>query len=189
MQSYLQYRRLASTVHSQLRGSPASHQNDTTTVEKETGLTPDRLEKAHTNDSQTRRINAENSESNTDSPVKHDHTGESAQTTLAQSIAGVNVQKQLETNNQPAHLFIVGWQDENDPQNPRNYPYSSRLIATLLVSALGWVVGAASSINSGVLPQTTEAFGVSDVVGSLDTGNYPLPSFTFYQFAHNTSTQ
>ncbi|EFY84313.1 hypothetical protein MAC_09636 [Metarhizium acridum CQMa 102] len=48
------------------------------------------------------------------------------------------------------------------------------LTATLLVSALGCVVGAASSVYSGVAPQNAEAFGVSEVAASLVTGIYLL---------------
>lgn len=109
--------------------------------------------------------------SNPDSQsLEENGTQRSEKLALAHSLAGVDIQKQLASTDQPADLFIVGWDGRDDPQNPMNYSFSSRLVATLLVSALAWVVGAASSINSGVLPQNTAAFGVSDVVGSLVTG-------------------
>jgi predicted MFS family arabinose efflux permease len=40
----------------------------------------------------------------------------------------------------------------------------------LLVTALAFIVGAASAVESGVLPQITEYYHVSEVVGSLVTG-------------------
>lgn len=170
MQSYLQYRRLGNTVRAQLQTIP-NRQNFS---KGNTTLIPTRDQSSTTSNSEspTENINQDPSDTtdNGNLQEKPFNTEDSSQVTLAQSLAGVDIQKRLNSTNQPAHLFIVGWQDENDPQNPRNYPFSSRLIATLLVSALAWIVGAASSINSGVLPQTTETFHVSDVVGSLDTG-------------------
>ncbi|OJJ49062.1 hypothetical protein ASPZODRAFT_150016 [Penicilliopsis zonata CBS 506.65] len=71
-------------------------------------------------------------------------------------------------------LLIVGWEDENDPLNPRNYGLARRLAATLIVTAMAFVVTAASSISSAVVPQTDAAYHVSDVVGSLTTGIYLL---------------
>ncbi|KAJ5572998.1 hypothetical protein N7450_009982 [Penicillium hetheringtonii] len=174
MQSYLQYRRLGNTVRAQLQTIP-NRQNFS---KGNTTLIPTRDQSSTTSNSEspTENINQDPSDTtdNGNLQEKPFNTEDSSQVTLAQSLAGVDIQKRLNSTNQPAHLFIVGWQDENDPQNPRNYPFSSRLIATLLVSALAWIVGAASSINSGVLPQTTETFHVSDVVGSLDTGLYLL---------------
>jgi hypothetical protein len=159
MQSYLQYRRLGNVVRSQL-------DNASPVKENSTASTP-----AH--DSETDTANpdqiSQHVPASNQSPARRASWG-SGKTALAYSIAGIDVQKQSESTDQPAHLFIVGWNGPNDPENPVNYSFASRLTATLLVSALGWIVGAASSINSGVLPQNTEAFHVSDVVGSLVTG-------------------
>lgn len=71
-------------------------------------------------------------------------------------------------------IYLVTWTDEHDTLSPQNYTLASRLAATLNVTALAFVVGAASSIESGVLPQNAAAFGVSDVVASLATGIYLL---------------
>lgn len=158
MQSYLQYRRLGKSVRSQLDN--ASPVKETPTVARDsdtdTPVNPDEISQPVPRSNQ--------------SPLARVASWGSSRTALAYSIAGVDVQTQSQSPDQPAHLFIVGWNGPDDPQNPRNYSVASRLTATLLVSALGWIVGAASSINSGVLPQNTEAFHVSDVVGSLVTG-------------------
>ncbi|KAE8148890.1 major facilitator superfamily domain-containing protein [Aspergillus avenaceus] len=58
--------------------------------------------------------------------------------------------------------------------NPRNYSTATRITATLIVSVLAFAVGAASSIESAVLPQNAAAFHVSEVVASLATGVYLL---------------
>lgn len=71
-------------------------------------------------------------------------------------------------------IYLVTWADEHDTLNPQNYTLASRLAATLNVTALAFIVGAASSIESGVLPQNAAAFEVSDVVASLATGIYLL---------------
>lgn len=158
MQSYLQYRRLGKSVRSQLDNASPVKETPTAARDSDTDTptNPDEISQHVPRSNQ--------------SPLARTASWGSSRTALAYSIAGIDVQKQSESPDQPAHLFIVGWNGPNDPQNPRNYSVASRLTATLLVSALGWIVGAASSINSGVLPQNTEAFHVSDVVGSLVTG-------------------
>ncbi|KAL5341623.1 major facilitator superfamily domain-containing protein [Aspergillus crustosus] len=85
------------------------------------------------------------------------------------------LQKEIaDSNGAPATVFVVGWDHKNDPENPHNYSMARRISATLIVSALSFIVGAASSIESAVLPQNSEAFGVSEVVASLATGIYLL---------------
>ncbi|KAL4872630.1 major facilitator superfamily domain-containing protein [Aspergillus spectabilis] len=87
---------------------------------------------------------------------------------------GVRQKEILDSDGAPATVFVVGWDDENDPVNPHNYSMARRISATLIVSALSFVVGAASSIESAVLPQNGAAFGVSEVVASLATAMYLL---------------
>lgn len=87
---------------------------------------------------------------------------------------GVRRKEIVDTNGAPATVFLVGWDHDRDPGNPHNYSTATRITATLIVSALAFAVGAASSIESGVLPQNSEAFGVSEVVASLATGIYLL---------------
>lgn len=168
MQSYLQYRRIGSTVRKQVDqflGESEAYVGIPVT--------------GHSNPSDLDgNVNREREAEDSRENINHGHL-QSANTTssqriaLANSLAGVEVQNRADdASSQPNLLFVVGWEDENDPLNPRNYSLTRRLIATLIVSALAFIVGAASSINSGVLPQITEAFHVSDVVGSLVTGMY-----------------
>ncbi|KID72156.1 uncharacterized protein G6M90_00g027980 [Metarhizium brunneum] len=90
------------------------------------------------------------------------------------SIPGINVQTSGDRDAESSLLFIVTWASDQDAENPRNFSMARRLIATLLVSILGCVVGVASSVYSGVAPQNAEAFGVSEVAASLVTGIYLL---------------
>ncbi|KAK9236371.1 major facilitator superfamily domain-containing protein [Lipomyces kononenkoae] len=69
-------------------------------------------------------------------------------------------------------VFIVGWDCEGDPANPHNFSTARRVIATLIVAAIAFVVGMASSIDSTVLTQASADFGVSEVAESLATGIY-----------------
>ncbi|KAJ5594128.1 uncharacterized protein N7459_000336 [Penicillium hispanicum] len=168
MQSYLQYRRLGNAVRKQLADTE-TQRNAAPPVKEVEPVTP----ASDTQSASSDQIHQQASESY-HGPAERSQTRASEKTSLAHALAGVDIQKSSEPTNQSSHLFLVGWDGANDPQNPKNYKFSSRLTVTLLVSALAWIVGAASSINSGVLPQNTAAFNVSDVVGSLVTGLYLL---------------
>ncbi|PYH92310.1 MFS general substrate transporter [Aspergillus ellipticus CBS 707.79] len=89
-------------------------------------------------------------------------------------LPGVQLKEVVEDDGTPSSVLLVDWEHDHDPINPRNYSRTTRICATLIVSALGFAVGAASSIESGVLPQNAAAFHVSDVVASLATGTYLL---------------
>lgn len=71
-------------------------------------------------------------------------------------------------------VFLVGWDHEKDTMNPRNFPLATRISVTLLVSAIAFVVSAASSIETAVLHQNSAAYNVSEVVASLATGIFLL---------------
>ncbi|OOF90417.1 hypothetical protein ASPCADRAFT_10670 [Aspergillus carbonarius ITEM 5010] len=89
-------------------------------------------------------------------------------------LPGVQLKDVVESDGSSSSVLLVDWESHHDPINPRNYSRATRIGATLMVSALGFAVGAASSIESGVLPQNAAAFHVSDVVASLATGMYLL---------------
>ncbi|KAL3464270.1 major facilitator superfamily domain-containing protein [Aspergillus heterothallicus] len=88
--------------------------------------------------------------------------------------SGVQRRDVTDVNGSSTSLFVVGWENDSDPTNPHNYSIARRITATLVVSALAFAVGAASSIEAAVLPQNAAAFGVSEVVASLATGIYLL---------------
>lgn len=87
---------------------------------------------------------------------------------------GLQLQHYTDSTGKTFQIYLVTFEDEHDALNPQNYTLSARLAATFNVTALAFIVGAASSIESGVLPQNAAAFGVSDVVASLATGIYLL---------------
>ncbi|RAL12551.1 MFS transporter [Aspergillus homomorphus CBS 101889] len=89
-------------------------------------------------------------------------------------LPGVQLKEVIENDGTASSILLVEWEHDQDPVNPRNYSLASRISATLLVTALAFAVGCASSIESGVMPQNAAAFHVSDVVASLATGTYLL---------------
>lgn len=171
MQSYLQFRRLGHVVDRQLENAP------------EHGATSS-MKKAPVDDAAPSVLSSRASHDAANpapSPLSQKPSQYSEKSGLAQSLAGIDIQKQLDSSNPNSHVFVVGWESEDDPLNPRNFSYTRRMVATLLVTALAFIVGAASAIESGVLPQITETYGVSEVVGSLVTGMIALvwPYTTF----------
>lgn len=77
---------------------------------------------------------------------------------------------------QKEHVFVVGWDGDHDPLRPRNWSLARRWIATVMLCMVSIIVSAASSIDSAVTPQSSEAFHVEDDVGSLTTGKETLVS-------------
>jgi hypothetical protein len=75
-------------------------------------------------------------------------------------------------------VFVVGYESENDPMNPHRWSLWARIRATVLIAAIGFIVGFASSIDSAALKQASAEFGVSDVTESLATGLF-LVGFGF----------
>ena len=171
MQSYLQFRRLGHVVDRQLENAP------------EHGATSS-MKKAPVDDAAPSVLSSRASRDAANpapSPLSQKPSQYSEKSGLAQFLAGIDIQKQLDSSNPNSHVFVVGWESDDDPLNPRNFSYTRRMVATLLVTALAFIVGAASAIESGVLPQITETYGVSEVVGSLVTGMIALvwPYTTF----------
>lgn len=93
-------------------------------------------------------------------------------TTLGLSLTGIEVRDRTtkEGGSASGKVFVVAYEGEKDPMDPRNWSFARRLACTLVISLIGGVVGWASSIDSAALPQGMAAFGVSDVTESLATG-------------------
>jgi hypothetical protein len=97
----------------------------------------------------------------------HQTTG----TQLGISLTGIDVRSR--TTNEGKELgkvFVVGYEGSNDPMNPHNWPFRTRVLATGNVGIIALVVGTAASIDSAVIPQASAYFGVSDVTEALATG-------------------
>ncbi|KAJ5884916.1 hypothetical protein N7495_009426 [Penicillium taxi] len=159
MQSYLQYRQFGNVARKRLVSTSNSRQYGPSPTLDGRQSPVGRSEETEVGSPTTEQKFDSEALTTTNS---HDQPGESA------------AKKEIDLSDQPDGLILVDWDDAYDPQMPKNYSYSKRLMATINVSLLGWVVGAASSINSGVSAQTVEAYHVSNVVGALVTGLYLL---------------
>lgn len=67
-------------------------------------------------------------------------------------------------------VFVVGYESPSDTMNPHNWSFTTRLLATALVAAIGFIVGFASSVDSAAAAQAAAEFGLSEVTESLATG-------------------
>ncbi|KAH8803675.1 major facilitator superfamily domain-containing protein [Xylogone sp. PMI_703] len=88
-------------------------------------------------------------------------------TRLGASLTGVIVQ---EHDNTSSKAFLVGFEGDRDPLNPRNWPLTKRILCTANVGVIALVVGTAASIDSAAIPQAAAEFGVSETVEALATG-------------------
>lgn len=76
-------------------------------------------------------------------------------------------------------VLIVEWDGPDDPLNPRNWPFARRFTATLVITSIAFMVGAAASIDTAVLPQAADSLGVSHVVEILGSVGIFLVGFGF----------
>lgn len=157
MQAYLQYRSMRNDVRRQLDDLPdrarASLRDGMFRPEVTDGLDP--------SSSQT----SSSLYSPRQEPVSHG---------LSSPLPGVELLEKPDDHENHCEVFLVGWDHDEDPMNPRNFTVTTRVMATLIVSALAFVVSAASSIESAVLRQNSAAYNVSEVVASLATGIFLL---------------
>jgi hypothetical protein len=91
---------------------------------------------------------------------------------LGQALSGIHVRERTALEGDGGKVFVVLWDGENDPFNPRNWSIAYRVWITLLVGSIAFVVGAAASADTAVLPQAASTFGVSDEVESLAIGMF-----------------
>ncbi|KAI2691940.1 hypothetical protein CBS147332_8406 [Penicillium roqueforti] len=78
-------------------------------------------------------------------------------------------QSSLQAKTPTDSIIIVDWDSHDDPLNPASQSVSQKLVMTLLVSLLAFSVTATSAIDASGVPQYSEYFNVSEVVGSLAT--------------------
>lgn len=110
-----------------------------------------------------------------ESPVELDRiatarTQHSLRTALGHALSGIHARERTTHEGKGEKVFVVDWEGEGDPLNPRNWSVGYRACITLIVSWIGFVVGAASSADSAILPQAAAEFGVSEVVESMALG-------------------
>lgn len=60
-------------------------------------------------------------------------------------------------------VFVVGYESDSDDLNPHNWGKFKRIRATMLIAAIGFIVGFASSVDSAALTQAAADLGVSEV--------------------------
>ena len=91
-------------------------------------------------------------------------------TQLGTIMTGVRIRKRKTHEGGDGDVFIVGYEGEDDPQNPHNWSIWTRIFITVMVASIGFVVGVASSIDSSATSEAAIEFGVSDVVEVMATG-------------------
>lgn len=97
-------------------------------------------------------------------------TQQSAGTKLGQVLTGIDIRKRTTTEGGDGNVFVVGYEGDDDPNNPHNWSNFTRIRCTLTIAMIGVVVGFASAIDSAALPQAARDFHVSEIVESLATG-------------------
>ncbi|KAI9743525.1 MAG: hypothetical protein M1818_002839 [Claussenomyces sp. TS43310] len=179
MQSLLQYRKIGLAVQKQL--SRDTEKAAAYNALAEASASSNASLSALQGDPVSRIVKSDDCEPSED----HDHaasdgmnhlmtarTQVSTNTMLGHALNGIHVRDRTTREGKGSKVFVVDWEDENDPMNPRNYSKLVRLGTTLIVAAIAFVVGAASSIDTAIMPQASAEFGVSLVVESLATGMY-----------------
>jgi ABC-type phosphate transport system permease subunit len=64
---------------------------------------------------------------------------------------GIKVIDSPVSHGELSHVFLVDWNGEQGALYPQNFTVATRIMATLIVSALAFVVSASYSIESAVL--------------------------------------
>lgn len=166
MQSIIQYRRIGLAVRKQVQ---RDHEKANNPIGSSPQI-PEVPEKA-----QSRR----SSTSSDNDPLQLDRIGSvatvrtqhSLRTALGHALHGIHARDRMtHEGGKGGKVFVVGWEGENDPLNPRNWSTAYRASITLSVSFIAFVVSAASSADTAILPQAAAEFGVSDVVEAMAIG-------------------
>ncbi|KAL9087530.1 MAG: hypothetical protein Q9165_006641 [Trypethelium subeluteriae] len=97
---------------------------------------------------------------------------QSSKQDVEKDLTGEPSEVRLRDSREPSTKIIVDWESKSDPLNPANYSTLKRVVSTLLVGLVGFVLQVGASIDSAVVSQAAESLGVSDVAESLVTGIY-----------------
>lgn len=105
-------------------------------------------------------------------PLSRVATARSIGTRLGVALTGIAVRDRRtnEGGTDAGKVFVVAFEGDKDPSKPHNWSTPRRLFATAMVALIGFVVGAAASIDSPATHRIAEEFDVGDVVGILATG-------------------
>jgi hypothetical protein len=186
MQSYLQYRRLAKQVNTHVeKKQNETGPNDGNAISHSPATNLSLLTDFGTGQADTTeegRLEAQPTEGllvyghlplTLDDDLEHISNSQTLQLTgthLGIALTGVDVRSRTTIEDQTlGNVFVVGFDGPQDPENPHNWPIFKRIIVTMNVGLITWVVGLASAIDSAVLPQAAAAVGVSQVTESLAT--------------------
>lgn len=184
MQSILQYRRIGLAVQKQLLRDEEKRAGAIPTIPEEKALEQplpgqdnqtDAPAQPDDSSSESLEIDCpkeeDNNNDNEESPqVAPTRTRLSERIFLGRALTGVLARHRTVPEGSDPRVFVVGWEGKNDPMNPKNSSTALKVVATVIVSAIAFVVTAASAIDTAILPQASAEFGVSGVVESIATG-------------------
>ena len=97
---------------------------------------------------------------------------QSAGTKLGRTLTGIEIRKRTTNEGGAGNVFVVGYESEDDPLNPHNWNYLTRVRCTVTIAGIGAVVGFASAVDSPSIKKAAQDLGVSEIVESLATGLY-----------------
>lgn len=80
-------------------------------------------------------------------------------------------EKDIEGGN---HQYLVGWNGDNDPENPRNWPMWLKVWSTSMISFLTFAIYIGSAIYTTGIEGVNEQFHVSRVVSTLGLSLFVL---------------
>lgn len=192
MQSFLQYRRIGQSVRDQLgRDSEKAHALVGRHIRASENISRPSTELAGLARITTRQDDEGNAIDDEDSyrreadlnKLETTRTRYSERTALGYSLTGVDARARATNESEAGYVFVVGWEGEEDPLSPKNWPWGRRIMATVVVSFIAVAGTAASSIDAAVLPQYSAYWGVSEVAGTLATALYLVGFAIGSQFA------
>jgi multidrug resistance protein len=98
----------------------------------------------------------------------HQTTG----TMLGHAMSGIVVRQRTTREGGPeaGDVFVVSWESAEDPLDPKNWGFAKRIGLTFIISLIGGVVGFAAAVDSAVIPEAADEFGVTQIIEALATG-------------------
>lgn len=167
-------RRTINGHHQQI--SPTPQQTTTVTDPEKDASAPPRHSTEVAADTLSRTSSTSSTQNDEPTPlniIPTAATQHTARAALGHSLTGIHARaRATHEGDKHEQVFVVGWENPQDPLNPRNWPLARRISCTLQISLIAAGVGAASGIDATMLPQAAASLGVSEVAESLATGMY-----------------